>query len=53
MKNVFNLRKISKSRERSLLAEKFGPGEEGNEDEGMTTQCFNNWMLQIFVKVFD
>jgi len=53
MKNVFKMKKLSKSRDRSLLAERFGPNEEANEDEGLTTDCFNSWMLQIFVKVFD
>jgi len=53
MKNVFKLKKMSKSREKSLLAEKFGPDETAHEEEGMTVDCFNSWMLQMFVKVFD
>merc|ERR1719320_942069 len=53
MKNVFKMKKMSKSRDKSLLAERFGPDDETNEDEGLTTDCFNSLMLQIFVKVFD
>jgi len=53
MKNMFKVKKMSKSREKSLLAEKFGPDETAHEEEGMTVDCFNSWMLQIFVKVFD
>merc|ERR1712083_235225 len=53
MKNVFKIKKMSKSRDKSLLAERFGPDDETNGDEGLTTDCFNSWMLQIFVKVFD
>jgi len=53
MKNMFKVKKMSKSREKSLLAEKFGPDETALEEEGMTVDCFNSWMLQIFVKVFD
>eukprot|EP00090_Calanus_glacialis_P023273 TRINITY_DN3587_c0_g1_i1.p1 TRINITY_DN3587_c0_g1~~TRINITY_DN3587_c0_g1_i1.p1 ORF type:complete len:681 (-),score=191.69 TRINITY_DN3587_c0_g1_i1:42-2084(-) len=53
MKNVFKLKKMSKSRERNLLAEKFGPDDNLQEEEGITVDCFNSWMLQMFVKVFD
>jgi hypothetical protein len=53
MKNVFKLKKMSKSRERNLLAEKFGPDDNLQEEDGITVDCFNSWMLQMFVKVFD
>ena len=53
MKNVFKLKKMSKSKERNLLAEKFGHDDEFQEEEGVTVDCFNSWMLQIFIKVFD
>ena len=51
---MFKLKKMSKSRERNLLAEKFGPDDKyQEEEEGVSADCFNYWMLQIFVKVFD
>jgi len=53
MKNVFRLKKMSKSREKNLLAEKFVPDDEVFEKEGVSVDCFNSWMLQAFVKVFD
>merc|ERR1719350_304777 len=42
MKNVFKLKKMSKSRERSLLAEKFGPDDNVQEEDGITLDCFNS-----------
>ena len=53
MKNVFKLKKMSKSREKNLLADKFGPDDEDQDKEGVSVGCFNSWMLQVFVKVFD
>ena len=46
--NVFKMKKMNKSRDKSLHGE-----EDVHEEEGMTMDCFNSWMLQIFVKVFD
>lgn len=54
LKNVFRLNRLSRSEEKNnlLLREKFGVDDEKEEDS-MSVDCFNSWLLQMFVKVFD
>jgi len=55
MRNVFKMKKLSKSRDKNLLSDKFGrPEDDQTEDnDGVSVDCFNSWMIQFFVKVFD